>query len=154
LGGFEGAWTVLTTGRTVAHVHTSSLVLAATVLVLALVGRGFFCGWLCPLGTLQEMVHAAGRAVTDRVPPLRRLRRRLERGAGAGRWRQTDRILRWGRWLVLAWAIIGAAVTGTMVFRVADPWIALLSVAEFEVSLAFVVLVITFGLALVNWVSA
>src|SRR5674476_68485 len=38
LGVFEGAWTVLTTGRTVAHVHTSSLVLAATVLVLALVG--------------------------------------------------------------------------------------------------------------------
>ena len=79
MGGFEGAWTVLTTGRTVAHVHTSSLVLAATVLVLALVGRGFFCGWLCPLGTLQEMVHKAGRAVTDRIPPLRRLRRRLER---------------------------------------------------------------------------
>jgi len=87
LGGFDGAWTVLTTGRTVArtvaHVHTSSLVLAATVLVLALVGRGFFCGWLCPLGTLQEVVHKAGRAVTDRVPPLRRLRRRLERGAGS-----------------------------------------------------------------------
>jgi len=64
LGGIEGAWTVWTTGRTVAHVHTSSLVLAGTVLVLALVGRGFFCGWLCPLGTLQEMVHKAGRAVT------------------------------------------------------------------------------------------
>ena len=57
LGGFETLWTLVTTGRTVSHVHTSSLVLAATVLVLALVGRGFFCGWLCPLGTVQEMVH-------------------------------------------------------------------------------------------------
>jgi polyferredoxin len=148
LGGIESAWTVLTTGRTVAHVHTSSLVLAGTVLVLALVGRGFFCGWLCPLGTLQEMVHKAGRAVTNRIPPLRRLRRRLERGTGIARWRRIDKVLRWGRWLVLAWAIIGAAVTGTMVFRVADPWIALLMVAQFEVSLAFVVLVATFVLAL------
>ena len=148
LGGIEGAWTVLTTGRTVAHVHTSSLVLAAAVLVLALVGRGFFCGWLCPLGTLQEMVHKAGRAVTDRIPPLRRLRRRLERGAAIERWHRIDRVLRWGRWLVLAWAIIGAAVTGTMVLRVADPWIALLMVAQFEVSLAFVVLVVTLVLAL------
>ena len=148
LGGIEGAWTVWTTGRTVAHVHTSSLVLAATVLVLALVGRGFFCGWLCPLGTVQEMVHKAGLAVTDRVPPLRRLRRRLERGAGIERWRRIDRVLRWGRWLVLAWAIIGAAFTGTMVFRVADPWIALLMVAQFEVSLALVVLVATLVLAL------
>ncbi len=148
LGGIEGAWTMLTTGRTVAHVHTSSLVLAGTVLVLALVGRGFFCGWLCPFGTLQEMVHAAGRAVTDRVPPLRRLRRRLERGAGLERWRRIDKVLRWGRWMVLAWAVIGAAVTGTMVFRVADPWIAVLMVAQFEVSLAFVVLVVTLLLAL------
>jgi len=49
---------------------------------------------------------------------------------------------------LLAWAIIGAAVTGTMVFRVADPWIALLMVAQFEVSLAFVVLVATLVLAL------
>jgi polyferredoxin len=129
-------------------VHTSSLVLSVTVLGLAVVGRGFFCGWLCPMGTVQEMVHAAGRAVTDRVPPLRRLRRRMERGAGTQRWRQTDRVLRWGRWLVLAWAIIGAAVTGTMVFREADPWIALLSVAEFELSLAFVVLITTLVLAL------
>src|SRR5450756_645676 len=55
LGGIEGAWTVWTTGRTVAHVHISSIMLAGTVLVLALVGRGFFCGWLCPLGTLQEL---------------------------------------------------------------------------------------------------
>ena len=149
LGGFETLWTLLTTGRTVPHVHTSSLVLSLTVLVLAVLGRGFFCGWLCPMGTVQEMVHAAGRAVIDRVPPLRRLRRRLDRGAGTQRWRQTDRMLRWGRWLVLAWAIIGAGITGTMVFREADPWIALLSVAEFELSLAFVILIATLVLALV-----
>jgi len=148
LGGFETLWTLLTTGRTVSHVHTSSLVLSVTVLVLAIAGRGFFCGWLCPLGTIQEMVHKAGRAVTDRVPPVRRLRRRLERGASTERWRRIDGLLRWGRWLVLAWAVIGAAVTGTMVFRKADPWIALLSVAEFEFSLAFVVLIATLVLAL------
>jgi polyferredoxin len=149
LGGFETLWTLVTTGRTVSHVHTSSLVLAITVLALAVAGRGFFCGWLCPMGTVQEMVHAAGRAVTDRVPPLRRLRRRLELDGGPRRWRQTDQVLRWGRWLVLAWAIIGAGITGTMVFREADPWIALLSVAEFEFSLAFVVLIATLVLALV-----
>lgn len=148
LGGFEGAWTMVTTGRTVAHVHTSSLVLAGAVLVLALVGRGFFCGWLCPLGSLQEMVHAAGRSVTDRVAPLRRLRRRVSLRADTQRWQRIDQVLRWGRWLVLAWAIIGAAVTGTMVFRVADPWIALLMVTQFEMSLAFVVLVATLILAL------
>src|SRR5665811_400320 len=112
----------------------------------------------CRAGVLLRLAlparHAAGNGAQsrarchDRVPPLRRLRRRLERSAGIERWRRIDRVLRWGRWLVLAWAIIGAAVTGTMVFRVADPWIALLMVAQFEVSLAFVVLVATFVLAL------
>ena len=148
LGGFESAWTLVTTGRTVAHVHTSSLVLTTVVLVLAVVGRGFFCGWLCPFGTLQEMVYAAGRTSTDRVPPLRRLRRRLSVRASSERWRRIDRTLRWGRWLVLTWAIVGAAVTGAMVFREADPWIALLTVAEFEFSLAFVVLIVTLVLAI------
>ena len=61
LGGFETPWTLLTTGRTVSHVHTSSLVLSVTVLVLAVVGRGFFCGWLCPFGTLQELSNQLAR---------------------------------------------------------------------------------------------
>ncbi|MEO8557300.1 MAG: 4Fe-4S binding protein, partial [Actinomycetota bacterium] len=123
-------------------------VLSAAVLVLAVVGRGFFCGWLCPFGTLQEMVHTAGRTITDRVPALRRLRRKVSVRTSTEGWRRIDRTLRWGRWLVLTWAIVGAAVTGTMVFREADPWIALLSVAEFELSLAFVVLVVTLVLAI------
>jgi polyferredoxin len=146
-GGFETLWTWVTTGRTVPHVHAANLVLGAVVLALALVGRGFFCGWLCPLGSLQEWVHAAGRVVTERTPLLRRLRRRVRRASGGSAWRRLDQVLRWGRWVVLAWALIGAALTSTMVFRQADPWIALLSVAEFELSLAFVVLLATFVLA-------
>lgn len=148
-GGFETLWTWITTGRTVAHVHTANLVLGVAVVVLALAGRGFFCGWICPLGSLQQWTHSAADAVVSRVPPLRRLRRRVDRASGGTAWRRVDRVLRWGRWAVLAWALVGAGITGTMVFRVADPWIALLSVAEFELSLAFAVLLVTFALALV-----
>lgn len=147
-GGFETLWTLVTTGRTVAHTHPANLILGAAVLTVALVGRGFFCGWICPLGSLQEWVHTAGQQVAQRIPPLRRVRRRLSRFGAGTAWRRTDRVLRWGRWAVLGWAVIGAAVTGVMVFRDADPWIALLSVAEFEFSLAFVVLLVTFVLAL------
>lgn len=139
-GGFETAWTYVTTGRTVPHVHTANLVLAGIVVVLALFGRGFFCGWLCPLGSIQEGIRAAARSVVARVPWMRRTGRRVR--ARMTWWPRTDHLLRYFRYAVLAWALIGAAITGVMVFREVDPWAALLSVVEFEISTAFAVLVI------------
>jgi polyferredoxin len=135
-GGFETLWTWVTTGRTVAHTHPANLVLALAITVMALAARGSFCGWLCPLGTIQEALYGVSRAVGRMVPPLGRWQRRP---AGPG-WRRVDAVLRQGRWVVLAFALGGAALTGTMVFREVDPWSALLSIVEFELSLAFVVL--------------
>ena len=48
-----GLATVLTTGS----LYKGLLWGAGTLAATALVGR-FFCGWLCPLGTLQQMVGA------------------------------------------------------------------------------------------------
>jgi polyferredoxin len=149
MAGFETLWTYATTGRFVPHVHNASLVLAGAVVLLAVVGRGFFCGWICPFGTIQETIHTIARAVADRVPVLRRMRRRVRSFAGTRGMRRVDRVLRWGRWIVLAWALGGAAVTSTMVIRDVDPWIALLTLAQFELSLAFLVLLVTVVLSLV-----
>ncbi len=38
-GGYETIWTWLSTGRTVAHIHTANVLLAAALLALALVFR-------------------------------------------------------------------------------------------------------------------
>ena len=139
-GGFETAWTWITTGRTVPHTHTANLVLAGVIVVLALLARGFFCGWICVLGSVQESVRAVGRRLERVIPVMRRMR--LEPGA------RLDRVLRFGRYAVLVWALGGAAVTGTMVFRTVDPWAALLSIVEFEFSTAFVVLLVMLVLSL------
>jgi polyferredoxin len=147
-GGFETLWTLITTGQFVRHAHPASVVLAVAVLVLAIGARGFFCGWLCAFGSLQVWVHAAAQAVANRLRPPHRLRRALNHPRFARGWQQVDRVLRLGRWVVLAWALVGGAVTGTMVVRDADPWAALLSVAEFEFDLGVAVLLVTFVLAL------
>jgi polyferredoxin len=144
-GGFETLWTWVTTGRTVAHTHPANLVLALAITVMALTARSSFCGWLCPLGTIQEALYAVARGAGRLVPPLGRWQRR----PAGPRWRAVDRVLRQGRWLVLAFALGGAALTGVMVFREVDPWAALLSVAEFELSLAFAVLAVTLVLSFV-----
>ncbi|MEI8084491.1 MAG: 4Fe-4S binding protein, partial [Actinomycetes bacterium] len=139
-GGFETMFTWITTGHTVSHVHTSNLALAAIVVVLALAARGAFCGWLCPLGTIQEAVNAVGTAVANRIPPLRRARRRI--GADGTVLAKVDHIARYGKYVVLVWAVGGAAITGVMVFRNYDPWSALLSIVEFEFTTAFVILIV------------
>lgn len=144
-GGFEtlGSW--LTTGRTVAHTHPANLVLALAITVMALAARGSFCGWLCPFGTVQEALYGVSRAAGRLIPPLGRWQRRP---AGRG-WRRVDAVLRQGRWLVLVVAVGGAALTGTMVFREVDPWSALLSIVDFELSLGLAVLVVTLVLSFV-----
>ncbi len=145
-GGFETLWSWLVGGKTVPHTHQSNLVLAGIVTVLALVARGFFCGWICVLGSLQEGVRAAGKRLERAIPALRSFRRVVVKSAP---WLPSvDRILHYGRYAMLVWALGGAAVTGTMVFREVDPWSALLSIIEFEFSTGFVVLIVVLVLSL------
>jgi polyferredoxin len=148
-GGFEAFWSWITTGRTLKHTHPVNLILAAAIGVMALVGRSFFCGWACPFGAIQGAIHTAAAAVVDRVAPLRKLRRRVNRVASRpGGWvRRLDRVAQYGRFVVLGWALAGAAYYGYMVFREVDPWIALINVAEFEFSLAFTMLLVVLALS-------
>lgn len=145
-GGFETAWTFVTTGKTVSPVHSANLVLAGVVVILALSMRVFFCGWLYPLGAIQEGVRKVGRTIRDLVPPLRKAGRYLKKQLT---WLpRVDNVLRYGRYVVISWTLIGASVTGTMVFREVDPWSALLSILEFEFSTGFVVLIVFLFLCL------
>ena len=53
---------------------------AVTGLGFVLWGRGFFCGWLCPFGALQEFAHHLGRLLRlPRIEPSARWDKHLKR---------------------------------------------------------------------------
>jgi polyferredoxin len=140
-GGIETFITFLTAGTFVPHVHSSNLVLAAAVLLLAFTARGAFCGWICPLGFLQDLAAGLSSFVQRRVPAAFRGMRALRRQAAP--LAVLDRPLRLLKYAVLAWAIWGTAAFGVMVFRDVDPWIALLDIGRESTGFGMLILVLT-----------
>jgi len=141
-GGLETLYKYLTSGGTfVSHTHLSNVVLLVAVLAVALLLRSAFCGWICPLGFLQDLVSNLSHVLQKRLPGLRRSMTSLKkRGA---RLAVLDRYLRYLKYLVLAWTVGGSAYFGFMVFRDYDPWSALLNLGEFSFTPGLIVLVIT-----------
>ena len=144
-GGFETLYAFIASGgKYVPHTHLSNLVVLGAVLLTALLTRNAFCGWICPLGFIQDLTASFSRFVQKRIPPVRRAVKTLkQRGA---RFAILDRYLRYVKYLVLIWAVAGAAYWGTMVFREYDPWAALWNLTEWSIGFGTLVL----GLTLVS----
>ncbi|MHB1133671.1 MAG: 4Fe-4S binding protein [Chloroflexota bacterium] len=144
LGGLESLYRYVTTGgKFVPHTHLSNLVLAGAFLGTAFLARSAFCGWICPLGFIQEMMTGLSTFIHRRVPGFRNIVKTVKtRGA---RLAAIDRPLRFLKYGVLVWVLSGAAIYGVMVFRDWDPWAALLTIAEFSFTPGLVVLLVTLG---------
>ncbi len=129
-------------GAFVSHTHLSNLVLAIAVLVTALLLRSAFCGWICPLGFIQDLMHNLSAWLQKRSVTLRKAFRSLgERGRQT--WAFLDKYLRFVKYGVLVWAVTGAAVYGVMVFRDYDPWSALINITEWTFTPGMVILGLT-----------
>ncbi len=120
-GGVETLYTFAASGLLVRKIHDSSLVLAAIVLVLSILFGPVFCGWVCPLGTVQEWVGKLGRKL---------FRRRYNQFVPA----RVDAILRYARYGILAWVLYVTAKSGMLVFEAYDPYFALFNFWSGEVT--------------------
>lgn len=143
LGGLETFYKYITSGGSyVPHTHLSNLVLAAAVLVTALLLRSAFCGWICPLGFIQDFIHSFSAWLQKRFVPVRKFFRALSL-RGQPVWTILDKYLRFVKYGVLIWAVTGAAIYGVMVFKDYDPWSALINIAEWVFTPGLVVLGLT-----------
>lgn len=63
-GAVETFWSWFTTGSFLRSTNTANMVILAAVLVTALLMGRAFCGWMCPLGAVQEWIARLGRRLT------------------------------------------------------------------------------------------
>ncbi len=136
-GGVVSFWQLATAGTLVKKVHESSVVLSIVALVLLVAAGPVICGWICPLGSVQEWLGTLGRRIFGTryntfVP------------------RRIDGALRYLRYLVFAWVSWMTIVSGKLFFQEYDPYFALFQFWTGEVAAtAFAALAVTVLLSLV-----
>ncbi len=136
-GGVTTIYQYATTGTFVQKIHESAFILMVIGFLLAVLFGPVFCGWVCPLGTVQEWVAGLGRRLFKK--------RRYNHFIPA----RVDRVLRYTRYLVLAWVIYMTAVSGTLIFAEIDPYFALFNFWSSEVAVGgLVVLGLTLAASL------
>jgi len=135
-GGVVSIYQFATVGTFVQKIHESAFVLMVIGFVLAILFGPVFCGWVCPLGTVQEWVSKWGRKL---------FRRRFNHFVPT----RVDNLLRYARYLVLAWVLYVTAVSGKLIFADYDPYFALFNFWSGEVAwTALAILGLTLGLSL------
>lgn len=135
-GGVATLYSLVTTGTLLQKIHMSSVVLMGLVFLLAVLFGPVFCGWVCPLGTIQEWTGKLGRRI---------FRKRYNQLIH----RKLDRYMRYLRYGVLVWVIFVMARSGQLLFERVDPYNALFTFWTKEVSVpALVILALTLAASL------
>ncbi len=125
-GGVVSIYQYLDTGTAVRQVHQSAFVLMWIGFALALVLGPVFCGWVCPMGTIQEFVGKLGKRIFkkyNRFIPYK-----------------VDRVLRYLRYLVLAWVVYMTAASATLIFANYDPYFTLFHLWSGEVAISGIII--------------
>jgi polyferredoxin len=60
-GGLESAWQLIFQGGFLEKTQPSNLAIGLGLILVTLLFGGIFCGWICPLGTLQDGLNKLGR---------------------------------------------------------------------------------------------
>lgn len=126
-GGVVSIYQYATQATFTQKIHESSFVLMIIVFLLAVAFGPVFCGWICPMGSIQEWIGKLGARILGK-------RRR--------KWSQkllpykVDTWLRYLRYVVLAWVVFVTARSGQLIFADYDPYYALFNFWTGEVAIS------------------
>lgn len=108
-GGLETLFSLLVGDGLIKRVAASSVALLVAAVLTALVFRRAFCGRICPLGYLQELVGGIGGKLFRRRPVMPKT---------------LDRPARYLKYVVLAAILLLTWNAGELLIRSYDPWVA------------------------------
>ena len=115
-GGVENFLTLLVTGEFIKRIYWASIALMVITAIMTVVFGRAFCGYICPLGTLQEWIRALGRRLgirNDYELPT-----------------EVDRYARNVKYVILVVVLYLTFTTGELVFRDYDPYVSLMHFGE------------------------
>jgi len=107
-GAIETAYLYLTSGTFVLRVGYSNFIMLFGLIIMGVVLKSGFCGWICPLGTVQEWLGNLGKKLfRDKkfIPE------------------NVDRYGRYIKYPLFILIIIATIISGRMIFRDYDPFI-------------------------------
>jgi polyferredoxin len=109
-GGIETLWSMIVSMQLIQRIAVSSVILMSLVLVIAMLFRRSFCGYICPLGALQELFGKIGKAVfRDKRPTVPAV---------------VDRPARYLKYVVLVVFAVWTWQAASLMIRPYDPWVA------------------------------
>jgi polyferredoxin len=135
-GGIETLWALITKATLVQRVAASSVILLGGVLLMALLFRRAFCGYVCPLGAIQEFFGMIGRKIFGRRRPSVPL--------------AVDRIARYLKYVVLVGFAVWSWQAASLVIRPYDPWVAWMHLTSSELLAEFGVGAAVLGVSVVG----
>jgi polyferredoxin len=104
-GGVVNLYTFFSSGNYVAKLHQATFILLIALIAgLILTGKSF-CGWICPLGSVQEWLGKVGRKLFPRI--YDKLPHKL------------SYVLGFAKYLILIWVVYQTALTAKLFF---EPW--------------------------------
>ena len=130
-GGVETAYQLLTSGTILQKVRESSVILLMAVFLLAVLFGPVFCGWICPLGSIQEWYGKIGRKWLGPKKYNHFIPQSL------------DLVLRYLRYGVLVWVIYATVTSAKLVFQAYDPYFALFHFWTGEASFTALLILLT-----------
>jgi len=142
-GGLETLFSYLTTGTYLKHINPLNLGLFVAIMGITLAFRGGFCGWICPIGTAQDLLRTAGKKIGG-FSFLKGVNTRYKIWV-KGNNSKLVKVDFWARkfkYLFLIIIIAATWIKADLVIRDFDLIVALMKILAFELSVGLIILVL------------